>query len=224
MPPGTKQEVNKFQKPYDDASRLVEQWKQAIAQHPEDRTAITNKMLRGRDLRATDLSYMDLKEVDLSFCDLGEATLVEADLRGAILRSCSFNETNLFNVDLREADLSYSIFFSAEMPYSDLRGANLTGVILGDTNLEGTTIMKDAIKDLDLSMVRHRKDMYIVGENQMVKPVEKKQEEAEYEHFAYCHFCKDSFEEKDIYVDPDNFYCCEECQQEHWPDHRLVRP
>ncbi len=113
--------------------------------------------LRGRDLRAMDLSDRSLWRADLRAADLSDARMrhVElggaslagarldgadlvgarlelADLQGASLVVTDLDGADLRNADLRDADLSH-----ASLSNADLSGARLQGAILDDTDFTG---------------------------------------------------------------------------------------
>lgn len=113
--------------------------------------------LRGRDLRAIELSERSLWRADLRGADLSDARLRYAELGGASLAGARLDGANLAgarleladlqgaslfvtdldgadlrNADLREADLSHASFSNA-----DLTGARLQGAVLDGTDFTG---------------------------------------------------------------------------------------
>jgi hypothetical protein len=76
-------------------------------------------------LKGFDLRYSNLSGSDLSFSDLSYSDLSGSDLRYSNLRGSNLHGSNLIGSNLSDCDLSYSDLSGSDLRYSNLRGSDL---------------------------------------------------------------------------------------------------
>ena len=81
---------------------------------PKPNTRCAGAVLRGADLRASDLRNADLWRSHLRGADLSGADLREADLSGADLREADLSGADLREADLSEANLLEAVLYHAK--------------------------------------------------------------------------------------------------------------
>lgn len=112
---------------------------------------IVGLQLRGRNLRAADLSGAYLPKVDLSQADLHGANLSGARLPQANLTRSNLSAVLAHHADLRSADLREATLDHADLEQALLDGCNFSRASLSDSSLRGARLNGASFREARLS-------------------------------------------------------------------------
>ena len=127
----------------------------------KDVIKITEKNLRGADLKFMDLSNHDFTNADLTNADLRFTVIENTSFEGAKLTNVEFSRSQMENVNFSNTDLTNAKFFGSKMDYvkfdnadlanSDLRAIKANYITLENSNLDNADLSKSIIFESDFS-------------------------------------------------------------------------